>query len=135
MTTCKNEAIQWVHRYALGGAAFAALPLPFSTAGLTAIEAHMMKTIGEVYEDSLGGMLSAAAKGALALGSKGLKNAARRATDSVPAPLAPVVRMLIAGATIELIGLGLILHFENKNPGKSFRMTRDTQMRDGASSA
>ena len=43
--------MRWVHRYAIGGAAFAALPLPISTtAGLAALEVHMFNFIGNVLD-------------------------------------------------------------------------------------
>jgi len=118
--TCRDEALSWVHRYAIGGAAFAALPLPLTTAGLIALEGHMMKTIADIYEGGLNGIALTATKGALALASQGVKLAARKATSAAPKAVAPVVRAAIAGITIEAIGIALVLYCESKSPGKVF---------------
>jgi uncharacterized protein (DUF697 family) len=114
MTTSKNEAMQWVHRYAIGGAVFAALPLPFTTSGLTALEAHMLSTIGDVYRERLGAIPGTAVKAALALAGRGLKAGAERASEPLPKLVRPLVRAAIAGATIEAIGLALVLYYESR---------------------
>lgn len=120
MTTCREEALRWVHRYAIGGAAFAALPLPVSTsAGLVAIETHMMTMIGEIYGESVGSVATTAAGGSFAILGQGLKFLAARAIGFVPV-IGPAIKMTIAGLTIEAIGRGIVGHFERKYPGKTF---------------
>lgn len=120
MTTCREEALRWVHRYAIGGAAFAALPLPVSTsAGLVAIETHMMTMIGEIYGESVGSVATTAAGGSFAILGQGLKFLASRAVGFVPV-IGPAIRMAIAGLTIEALGRGIVGHFERKYPGKVF---------------
>lgn len=121
MTTCKEEALRWVHRYAIGGAAFAALPLPVSTStGLAAMETHMMALIGEIYGDSVGAVATTAAGGSFAIMGQGLKYLACQAVGLVPV-VGPAIRMGIAGATIEALGHSMVGHFERKYPGKVFQ--------------
>lgn len=120
MTTCKDEALRWVHRYALGGAAFAAVPIPFSTsAGLAALETHMASMIAEIYGDPAAGFATAAAGGVFSAFGHGLKYVASRATLFVPGFGIPV-RMAIAGGTIESLGRAIVAHYERKHPGKQF---------------
>jgi uncharacterized protein (DUF697 family) len=115
MTTAKEEAIQWVHRYAIGSAVFAALPLPFSSAGLLAIQTRMLTTIDEVYGEKAGGTaMNLVQKGVLAVLGRALKRTSVRATEAVPSAVRPLVRMAIAGATTEALGIGLILLHERK---------------------
>jgi uncharacterized protein (DUF697 family) len=110
-----------VHRYAVGGAALALLPLPLSTTvALAALEAHMFRFIGEVYGDSVGGMASLAAGGSFEVMGKGLKFFATRAVAFVPGPIGPVIRDAIAGVVIESIGRGIVGHFERKHPNRPF---------------
>ena len=119
-TTCKQEATRWVHRYAAGGAAFAALPIPFSTtAGLATMEAHLLSVIGEIYGDGVGAFASATAGGTFSAMGQGLKWVACQAACFVPGFGIPI-RMAIAGATIEALGHAVIAHFERKHPGKEF---------------
>lgn len=118
MTTCKEEALRWVHRYALGGAAFAAIPIPFSTsAGLAAIETHMASMIAEIYGDPVASFATAAAGGLFSAMGHGLKYIACQASCFVPGFGTPV-RMAIAGATIESIGHAIVAHYERKHPAK-----------------
>lgn len=123
MMTCKEEAQRWVHRYAIGGAVFALLPLPISTsAGLATLETHMMGMIGEIYGESLGGVATTAAGGSFAILGQGLKYVAAAATRFVPViGIGPAIRMTIAGAAIEALGQGIIGHFERKYPAKVFQ--------------
>jgi uncharacterized protein (DUF697 family) len=124
MTTCKEEALRWIHRYAIGGAAFAALPLPVSTsAGLVAIETHMMSVIGEIYGESVGSVTATAAGGGFAILGQGLKYLATHAAGRVPV-IGRAVKMTIAALTIEAIGHSIVGHFERKHPGKAFQKTR-----------
>ena len=123
MTTCREEALRWVHRYAIGGAAFALLPLPVSTSGgLTVLETHMFGMIGEIYGDVPGGVVNAAAGGSFAVMGQALKFMATYATGFIPV-LGPAIRMSIAAAVIESIGRGIVGHYERKHPGKIFSRT------------
>lgn len=120
MTTCKEEALRWVHRYAAGGAAFAALPLPFSTsAGLATMETHLATVIAEIYGESTAGFAAVAAGGAFTVLGQGLKYVACQASCFVPVLGIPI-RMAIAGGTIESLGHGIVAHFERKHPNKEF---------------
>lgn len=120
MTTCKEEAVRWVHRYAAGGAAFASIPMPFSTsAGLAALETHMAGMIAEIYGDTGATFATAAAGGAFAALGQGLKYVAVRATTFVPVLGIPI-RMAIAAGTIESLGHAIVAHYERKHPGKPF---------------
>lgn len=121
MTTCKEEATRWVYRYAIGGAAFAALPIPFSTsAGLATLETHMMHAIGGIYGEDGGTLATAAAGGTFAVMGQGLKYVAMQAAAFVPG-LGTAVRMGIAGSTVVTIGMAIIGHYERKYPGKLFQ--------------
>ncbi len=118
MITCKDEAKRWVHRYAVGGVALAALPIPVSTTNsLAALETYMMKVVGDIYGDSPSGSMVAAAGGSFALGGMALKQMAVQATYAVPLLGIPI-RMVIAGGTIEALGHAIIGHFERKFPRK-----------------
>lgn len=120
MTTCKEEAIRWVHRYAAGGAAFAALPIPFSTsAGLVALETHLVSVISEIYGDGVTTFGAATAGGAFSAVGQGLKYAACQAACFIPGFGIPI-RMTIAGASIEALGQAVVAHYERKHPGKAF---------------
>lgn len=80
VTTCRQEALRWVHRYAAGGAVLSALPLPLSTsAALAAMETHMTAFIGSIYADPMGGPTTAAAGGTYAVMGQGLKYVAMQA--------------------------------------------------------
>jgi uncharacterized protein (DUF697 family) len=120
MSTCKEEATRWVHRYAAGGALLAALPLPISTtSALAALETYMMRVIGDVYGDAPSGTATAVAGSSFAIGGQGLKVLAMRAGGFIPLLGIPV-RMVIAGATIEALGHAIIHHYERKHPGKGW---------------
>lgn len=118
-TTCKEEARRFVHRYAVGGAAFAALPIPGTSAMLTTLEMHMFSVIGQIYGESVSGIASAAAGGTFAVMGTGLKWLAFQASMFVPG-YGTAVRIGIAVTTIESIGHTVIGHFERKYPGKMF---------------
>ncbi len=118
MITCKQEAQRWVHRYAIGGAALAALPIPVSTSNsLAALETYMMKVIGDIYSDSPTGTMVAAVGGSFALGGMALKQVATRASYALPALGIPI-RMGIAGGTIVALGRAIVGHYERKHPRK-----------------
>jgi uncharacterized protein (DUF697 family) len=102
---------------------FAALPIPVSTsAGLAALETHLLSMIGEIYGDGVNGFASATAGGTFTAAGQGLKFIAVRASFLVPGFGIPI-RMVIAGATIEALGHAVIAHFERKHPGKLFVKT------------
>ncbi len=120
MLTCKEEALRWVHRYAAGGAIFAAVPLPVSTAPiLAALETHMFAVIGGIYGDAPTTPLTAAATGTFAALGTGLKHVAAEAIRFVPV-VGPLIRCVIAAATIEGIGQAIVAHYERKYPGRVF---------------
>jgi uncharacterized protein (DUF697 family) len=120
MITCREEAQRWVHRYAAGGAIFAAAPIPVPTAPiLTAIETHMVAIIGTIYGDSLSTPATAAAGGTFAAMGTGLKAVANWGIGFVPV-VGPLIRGSIAAATIEAIGQSTVAYFERKYPGKVF---------------
>lgn len=123
-TTCKEEALRWVHRYAAAGAAFAAIPLPVTTTGLATIETHMVGFIGSVYGDPMSGVATAATGGSLAIIGQGLKWIAMQAVGLVPVIGLPI-RMAIAASVIEGIGHAIVQHYERKHPGKPFTQKLD----------
>ena len=123
-TTCKEEALRWVHRYAAAGAAFAAIPLPVTTTGLATIETHMVGFIGSIYGDPMGGVATAATGGSLAIMGQGLKWVALQAVGFVPVVGLPI-RMAIAAGVIEGIGHAIVQHYERKHPDKPFTQKSD----------
>ncbi|MCK6591734.1 MAG: hypothetical protein HUU21_13330 [Polyangiaceae bacterium] len=115
MTTAKKEAMQWVHRYAIGGAVVAALPMPLSSAGLLAVQTRMLATIDEVYgEKAGGGVMGLVQKGAIALLGRVVRRGTERMTAAAPAPARPIIRAAVAGITTEALGLGFILVHERR---------------------
>src|SRR5678815_2865169 len=110
MTSCKEEALRWVHRYAAAGAAFAAIPLPVTSAGLATIEPHMLSFIGSVYGDPMSGPATAATGGSLAIAGQGLKWLVLQAAGLVPVIGLPI-RMAMAAGVIEGIGYAIIQHY------------------------
>lgn len=121
MTTCKEEALRWVHRYAASGAAYAAVPIPVSTsAGLAAMETTMVAMIGEIYSEPMNGINSALASGTFVVFGQGLKWLAIQGSMFLPLLGIPI-RMFIAAGTIEALGYSLISHYERKYPGKMFK--------------
>lgn len=120
MITCREEALRWVHRYAAGGAIFAAAPIPVATSPiLAALETHMLGVIGEIYGESVSFPVTTAAGGTFAAMGAGLKAAAGAATAFIPV-VGPVIRATIAAVTIESIGQSIVAYYERKHPGKSF---------------
>ena len=121
MVTCREEALRWVHRYAAGGAAIAAIPIPFAASPvLAALETHLFTMIGQIYDDGpSGGATTAAGTTFTAVGG-GLKLAAAEATKLVPV-VGPLIRSVIAATAIEAIGQAVVAHYERKHPGKLFR--------------
>jgi uncharacterized protein (DUF697 family) len=121
MTSCKEEALRWVHRTAAGGAAFAAVPIPLSTsAGLAAMETTMSAMIGDIYGEPMNAITSTLTTGAMSVIGQGLKWLAMQGTLFVPVLGIPI-RMGIAAATIEAVGHAVIAHYERKYPGKMFQ--------------
>ena len=120
MTTCREEATRWVHRYALGGAALAAIPIPVSTSmGLAALETHMYTLIGGIYGDPPSGSATIATSGVIGAGGQVLKFAVMQASLFVPLLGIPI-RVGVAGGTIEAMGHTIISRYERKYPNKVF---------------
>lgn len=112
--------MRWVHRYAAGGAAFAAIPLlPITSTGLATLELSMWSTIAKIYGERVNGVSAVAGGAALAILSRGLKEVARGAADLLPLP-GFVVRAGVAGLTIEGLGFAVIQFYERRHPGKVF---------------
>ena len=106
--------MRWVHRFAIGGAVLAALPVPFAPAGVAALETRMIGTIGDVYGASAGGMKMGLMKTGIVLASQALKYGVRRAEESIPSKARPLVRAAVAAATIEAIGFAFIYFHEQQ---------------------
>ncbi|AKT41801.1 hypothetical protein [Chondromyces crocatus] len=123
MTTCKEESRRWVHRYAIGGAAFAAIPLTGTTAGLATLETHMMSVIGSIYGETVGVVSTTALGGSFTILGQGLRFFTRRVGTFLPAPAGLAVRLAVAGVTVEVLGFAIVEHFERKFPGKVFQKT------------
>ncbi len=120
MTTCRQEASRWVHRYALGGAALAALPIPVSTSmGLAALETHMYTVIGGIYGDPPSGAATIATSSMIGAGGQVLKYAVMQATLLIPVLGIPI-RVGVAGGTIEAMGHAIISRYERKYPNKAY---------------
>ncbi len=116
---CKEKARALVHKYAAFGTAWAVLPVPIATsAGLTALETHMVYWIARVYgeEPNKSDLLMVA--GGLELCSVGLKTVAIEGANFIPA-VGWGVKAAIAGSAIEAIGLAAIQHYESKHPGRA----------------
>jgi uncharacterized protein (DUF697 family) len=123
MVTCEDRAQEWVHLYAAGGAAFAALPIPGATSmGLAAAESHMVYWIAKIYGEELSGKEITLILGTLGLASLGLKAFALEACNFIPVA-GWLIKGGIAATAIESIGATIIRHFEQKYPGK--RYTKD----------
>jgi uncharacterized protein (DUF697 family) len=123
MVTCREEALRWVHRYAAGGAVFAAVPLPVPTSPiLAAVETHLVGVVAKIYGEEIGAPFAAAAGGTFTAVGTGLKFAATQAVGYIPI-IGPVIRGTIAGVAIEAIGQAIVAHYERKFPGKVFTQT------------
>lgn len=122
MTTCSQRASEWVHLYASGGAAFAALPIPGATsAGLAAAEAHMIYWIAKIYGEDLSVKEIGLVLSTLGLASMGLKVVALEACNFIPIA-GWLVKSAIAGGTIQGVGRLIIRHYEQKYPGKVYQV-------------
>ena len=118
--TCKEKARSLIHRYAVFGTAWAVLPIPVATsAGLCALETHMIYWVGRVYGEELskGDVFMIGA--GLEMASVGLKAVAIEGANLVPV-VGWGVKGAIAGTTIEGLGEMVIRHFEGKYPGKVY---------------
>ena len=116
---CRQKARAMVHKYAAFGTAWAILPVPIATsAGLTALETHMLYWIARAYGEEPNKSDVVMAAGGLELCSVALKTAAIEGANFVPA-IGWGVKAAIAGSSIEAIGNAAILHYESKYPGKA----------------
>ncbi len=115
---CRDRARALVHKYAIAGTAFAAIPIPMATSpGLTALETHLIYWIGRTYDDAPTHPETLMIASGLELASVGLRTVAREAAGLVPV-VGWVIKAAIAGASIEAIGNVIIHHFEGKHPNK-----------------
>jgi uncharacterized protein (DUF697 family) len=116
---CREKARIMVHKYAAFGTAWAVLPVPMATsAGLTALETHMLYWIARAYGEEPNKSDLMMAAGGLELCSVALKTMAIEGANLVPV-VGWGVKAAIAGSAIEAIGQAAILHFESKYPGKA----------------
>jgi uncharacterized protein (DUF697 family) len=118
-TLCREKARRMVHKYAAFGTAWAVLPVPIATsAGLTALETHMLYWIARAYGEEPSKSDVVMAAGGLELCSVALKTVAVEGANLVPV-VGWGVKAAIAGSAIEAIGQAAILHYESKYPGKA----------------
>jgi uncharacterized protein (DUF697 family) len=116
---CRIKARAMVHKYAAFGTAWAILPVPIATsAGLTALETHMLYWIARAYGEEPTKADVVMAAGGLELCSVALKTAAIEGAALVPV-VGWGVKAAIAGSAIEAIGNAAILHYESKYPGRA----------------
>jgi uncharacterized protein (DUF697 family) len=116
---CREKARKMVHKYAAFGTAWAVLPVPIATsAGLTALETHMLYWIARAYGEEPNKSDLMMAAGGLELCSVALKTVAIEGASLVPV-VGWGVKAAIAGSAIEAIGQAAILHYESKYPGKA----------------
>jgi uncharacterized protein (DUF697 family) len=115
---CREKARRLIHKYAAFGTAWAVIPIPVATsAGLTALETHMIYWVARIYGDTPSHTDTMMIAAGLELASVGLKTVAVEAANFVPV-IGWGVKGAIAGGVIEAIGEALIRHFEGKYPGK-----------------
>jgi uncharacterized protein (DUF697 family) len=118
-TSPREVAVRRVHQSAIVGGIFAALPLPITSAVLTAIELRLGTFIARTYKAPLTRAEAAAAGVGLSLMGRGLKRIARSASGAVPMPFGLLIRVAIAAGTIEALGQGLVLAYEyGKSDGR-----------------
>jgi hypothetical protein len=125
--TCSERAQEWVHWYAAGGAAFAAVPIPFATSvGLAAAETSMIYWIAEIYGENLSKTQIISIGASLELGSFVFKAVAMELCNLIPIA-GSVVKAAVAGGVIESIGAVIIKHFEDKYPGKNYSKNENVE--------
>ena len=115
---CRDKARALVHKYAVFGTAWAVLPIPVATsAGLTALETHMIYWIGRVYGEDPSKTDVMMIAGGLELASIALKTVAVEGANFVPV-VGWGIKGVIAGSAIEGIGALIIQHYEEKYPSR-----------------
>jgi uncharacterized protein (DUF697 family) len=105
-----------VHAYAIGGAAFALVPIPIpgsTTAGLVTIEATMIHSIARIFDFELHARDAAAIAGGLEVAGGALKTIARSAVMMLPG-IGTFLRATLAALTIEAIGHTMIAVMEKR---------------------
>jgi uncharacterized protein (DUF697 family) len=118
--TCREQSRSLIHKYAVFGTAWAVLPIPIATsAGLCALEAHMIYWVGRVYGEELSKSDILMLGTGLELASVGLKAVATEGANLVPV-VGWGIKGAIAATTIEGLGELVIRHFESKYPGKLY---------------
>lgn len=117
---CRERARAWVHAYAIGGAAYAFVPIPVpgsTTAGLVALETTMIHAIGRIYGVDLAVKDAAAIVTGLEVAGGALKTVARELAVLVPG-VGWVARGVVAAGSIEAIGNAVIQLFEKRYPDR-----------------
>jgi uncharacterized protein (DUF697 family) len=112
MSTPREVAIRRIHQTAITGAVFAAVPLPFTSSGLTAMEVRLGSFIASSYGQPLPPLQLALGGLGLSFMGRGLKTVARGIGGRLPAPFGLITRMVVAAAAIELLGHGLVMVYE-----------------------
>ncbi|MGZ3421244.1 MAG: hypothetical protein ACXWUG_18365 [Polyangiales bacterium] len=115
---CRERARAWVHAYALGGAAYAFIPIPVpgsTTAGLVALEATMVHAIGRIYGTPLDVKDTTAILAGLEVSGGALRTVARELAALVPV-VGWAIRGAVAASAIEAIGNAVIAIFEHRHP-------------------
>jgi uncharacterized protein (DUF697 family) len=116
---CRKKARKIIHRFAIAGTVFAALPIPAGTsAGLAALETYLVYFVGKVYGEELSYAETLMVASGLNVAGVALKTLAREGLGLIPV-LGSGIRAGIAAGAIEAIGEGAIRHFEKKHPGKT----------------
>jgi len=117
---CSHRARAWVHAYAVGGAAYAFVPIPVpgsTTAGLVALEVTMVHAIGRIYGQAMDMKDAAALVTGLEVAGTALKTVAREVVGFIPG-VGWLVRGVIAATAIEALGNAVIGMFERRHPEK-----------------
>jgi uncharacterized protein (DUF697 family) len=116
---CRKKARKIIHKFAIAGTVFAALPIPAGTsAGLAALETYLVYFVGKVYGEELSYAETLMVASGLNVASVALKTLAREGLGLIPV-LGSGIRAGIAATAIEGIGEAAIRHFEKKHPNKT----------------
>jgi uncharacterized protein (DUF697 family) len=116
---CRKKARTIIHRFAVAGTAFSALPIPVGTsAGLTALETYLVYFIGKVYGEELSYAETMMVASGLNVASVALKTLVREGVGLIPV-IGWGIRAAVAALAIEGFGEAAIRHFEKKHPNKT----------------
>lgn len=113
--TMREEAREIVKAYSAGSAtyAFFTSPIPGTTVGVVAADAHMVYEIAKVYGYSLTLTEAVGTVGALLGAGTTIKTTLNEALTFIPF-IGYVAKSIIAGGTSRLLGELAIDHFEDK---------------------